>query len=82
MFLVVTLVNIVCYALFIAILVRVAFSWIEPYPRNRIYRLAYDVTEPVLAPVRRLLPTGAGLDFSPMIVSIVLLVIVSAVGRL
>ena len=33
-----------------------------------IPRFLWDVTEPVLAPVRRVLPPMAGLDFSPLIV--------------
>ena len=33
-----------------------------------IPRFLWDVTEPVLAPVRRLIPSVAGLDLSPMIV--------------
>ena len=75
-------IQIICYALLIAIFVRVAFSWIGPDPRNRIYRLTYDITEPFLRPVRQLLPMGPGLDFSPMIVCVVLVVILSFIGRL
>lgn len=75
-------IQIVCYVLFIAILVRVVFSWISPSPNNPIYRLAYDITEPILAPVRRLMPATVGLDFSPMIVSFLLLLIVQVVGTL
>jgi len=82
MSIVVLAVNVICYALIAAIFVRVAFSWIGPDPRNRIYRLSFDLTEPFLAPVRRLLPMGPGLDFSPMIVSVILFFILSFVGRL
>jgi len=78
---IVPVVNLVCYALLVAIFVRVAFSWIDPNPRNRIYLLAYQVTEPILAPIRRLLPMGPGLDFSPMIVSLIIFMILSFVGR-
>ena len=47
-------------------------TWVSPDPRNPIVMFLRLVTEPVLAPVRRLLPpwkTG-GLDLSPMIVLI------------
>ena len=81
MTLVVAVVQILCYALIIAIFVRVAFSWIGPSPSNRIYRLSYNLTEPFLAPVRNLLPMGPGLDFSPMIVSVILFVILGFIGR-
>jgi YggT family protein len=82
MLFIVAAVNILCYALLIAILVRVAFSWIGPDPRNRIFRLTYELTEPILAPVRRLLPMGPGLDFSPMIVMFILFLILGFVGRI
>ena len=45
-------------------------TWVSPDPRNPVVMFLRQVTEPVLAPVRRLLPpwkTG-GLDFSPLIV--------------
>jgi YggT family protein len=45
-------------------------TWVTPDPRNPIVMILRQVTEPVLAPARRLLPpwkTG-GLDFSPLIV--------------
>ena len=40
-----------------------------------IPRFLWDVTEPVLAPVRRVLPPMAGLDFSPLVVIILLQVL-------
>jgi YggT family protein len=35
---------------------------------NPITRFLVDITDPILAPVRRILPSAGGLDFSPMIV--------------
>jgi YggT family protein len=55
------------------IIIAVALiSWVNPDPRNPIVLFLHRVTEPVLAPVRQLLPpwkTG-GLDLSPLIVLI------------
>ncbi len=54
------------------IIAAALISWVSPDPRNPIVMFLRQVTEPVLAPVRRLLPpwrTG-GLDFSPLIVII------------
>ena len=45
-------------------------TWVSLDPRNPIVKILRQITEPVLAPARRLLPpwkTG-GLDFSPLIV--------------
>jgi len=78
------LVSTVCYALVILIFIRVAFSWISRDFSNPIYRYSFQLTEPLLRPVRNLLPGGGmgGLDFSPMVVSFALLIIVSFVNRL
>jgi YggT family protein len=49
-------------------------SWVSPDPRNPIVMFLRQVTEPVLMPVRRMLPpwkTG-GLDLSPLIVLLVI----------
>jgi YggT family protein len=51
------------------IIIRALISWVHPDPRNPIVQFLIRVTEPVLAPVRRYLPTGgSGIDFSPMVV--------------
>ena len=44
------------YAVIIVVLVRVAFSWVSPYPTNAVSRFAWRLSEPVLGPVRRRLP--------------------------
>jgi YggT family protein len=55
------------WALSIAIFARVILSWISlPLPVG-LQRWLFDVTEPVLGPIRRALPTSFGLDFSPLI---------------
>jgi len=59
------------------ILIRIVFSWVSPYPTNTVSRLAFQLTEPVLAPVRRLLPPTAGLDLSPLVVSIVVIILIN-----
>ena len=61
------IVNLIYYALLILIFARFILSWVSvgPYElREWIFRL----TEPLLAPIRRILPPSAGLDFSPLIV--------------
>jgi YggT family protein len=73
-------VDVICYALLAAILVRIVFGYIEgPFPRNSIHRLAFDVTEPFLRPIRNVLPPTGGFDFSPTIVMIVLFLIIGVV---
>ncbi len=51
------------------IIVDALLSWVNPDPWNPIVQFLHRATEPVLAPVRRYLPTWrTGLDFSPLIV--------------
>jgi YggT family protein len=50
------------------IIARAIISWVNPDPYNPIVRFLYQVTEPVLGRVRRLLPNMGGLDLSPIIV--------------
>jgi len=52
----------------VVILIRVVFSWVSPVPTNPVSRLAWQVTEPVLAPIRRRLPLMSGIDLSPLVV--------------
>ncbi|MDO9528131.1 MAG: YggT family protein [Syntrophales bacterium] len=51
------------------IIIRAVISWVNPDPYNPIIRFLYQITEPVLSPIRRWIPLrGMGIDISPMIV--------------
>lgn len=49
------------------VLVAVVLSWLGLSPYNPVVRAVTFVTEPVLAPLRRVLPNLGGFDFSPMV---------------
>ena len=51
-----------------AILIGIIASWINPSSYNPIISVARSISEPILAPARRLIPPMGGLDFSPLIV--------------
>ena len=56
------------------IIFRALISWVNPDPYNQIVIFLYRVTEPVLRPIRRRLPMGnIGIDFSPVIVILVII---------
>lgn len=57
-------------ALWIVILGRVLISWIKPRFEGAVGRFLFDATEPLLAPIRRLLPQTGGLDLAPLILLI------------
>jgi len=63
----------------ILILARVLLSWTDPAGRGQLASFVVSATEPILAPIRRLLPRTGALDWSPFIVILVLGMILRAV---
>lgn len=64
-----------CEVLTLIILVRTILSWISPGQNNTLTRILYQVTEPLLAPIRRIIPRFSTLDFSPLVAIILLQII-------
>lgn len=64
-----SLINFVLSAYMWIIVGRAIVSWVNPDPYNPIVRFLHDVTEPLLARIRRVTPFAGmgGIDFSPMI---------------
>lgn len=60
---------------FFAILAMIILSWIAPASRHPALLLLFQLTEPVMAPFRRMLPNMGGLDFSPILVFILINII-------
>ncbi len=68
------LINFVLSAYIWIIIGRAIISWVNPDPYNPIVRFLYEVTEPVLSRIRRYIPAFVGgIDFSPMIVILVII---------
>lgn len=57
---------------FFALLAMIILSWVAQGSRHPAIHLLYQITEPVMAPFRKLLPPMGGLDFSPIIVFILI----------
>jgi YggT family protein len=60
---------------FFALLAMIILSWVAPGSGNPAVHLIYQLTEPVMAPFRRLLPGMGGLDLSPIFVFIAINII-------
>jgi YggT family protein len=60
---------------FFALLAMIILSWVAPGSRHPAIYLLHQITEPVMAPVRKLLPPMGGLDFSPILVFILINII-------
>ncbi len=67
---------------FFALLAMIILSWIAPGGRHPALLLLFQLTEPVMAPFRRMLPSMGGIDFSPILVFILINVIQIALGHM
>jgi YggT family protein len=63
--------------LWLLIIARVILSWVAPMGGGPFVAFIYQATEPLLAPIRRIIPPTAGIDWSPLI----LLLLLGAVTR-
>jgi YggT family protein len=66
------IIDTVFWLLDLAILLRVLFSWINADPYNPLVRFIYQVTEPLLAPLRRFIPPFGSLDVTPVVALLIL----------
>lgn len=62
------LLQLAVYVFIFAIFIRVILSWVSPGGYNPAVSLLISLTEPLMAPARRLLPAMGGLDLSPIFV--------------
>ena len=75
------LLSILIRLLQILFIARFIAQMIDMRGANPITRFLMDVTEPILAPVRRLLPSAGGIDFSPTIVLLGLFLLQMVIAR-
>ena len=68
----VAIANSLIYLLIILIFITSLLSWVQPDPRNPLVRLLHGIVDPVLHPIRTLLPSTMGMDFSPMVAILIL----------
>lgn len=60
---------------FFALLAMIILSWIAPGSGHPAIHLLYQITEPVMAPFRKVLPPMGGMDFSPILMFILINVV-------
>ena len=71
----ITFVKLLSTLLWVLILARVLISWTNPQGGGPVTAFVYQFTEPILAPIRRLIPPTSGIDWSPLIAMLILSVI-------
>ena len=66
-----SLINLVYWVLIILLLARAIFSWVrvDPYHPTwgKVQQFVHQATEPLLAPIRKILPSTGMIDISPLI---------------
>jgi len=73
--------NILTWVLIIAIFARSLLSWVVRDPANPFMGFLISITEPILAPLRRILPTFGMIDLSPTVALVILFIIQQFVVR-
>ncbi len=68
-------------ALWLLVLGRVLLSWVNPRFEGPIARFLYETTEPLLAPIRRVMPQMGMIDLSPLVLVLLLGVLMRLVLR-
>ena len=69
------IIRLLCDLATILILLRVIVSWISPRSTNKMVIILSRLTEPILAPLRRIIPRVGMFDFSPLVAIILIQVI-------
>jgi YggT family protein len=67
-----TFIDILFNVLLFAILGRVLISWIDPQGNMRVTQILNEITEPILAPLRSVLPQIGMFDLSPIVAMLLL----------
>jgi YggT family protein len=67
-----TFIQLLLQVLSLAIIGRILLSWVDPMGNMRITQVLRDITEPILAPIRSVLPNIGMFDFSPLIAMLLL----------
>lgn len=78
----VSIIRVLCDVLTIVILLRVIVSWYSPRPTNMLVVILYRLTEPFLAPLRRIIPRVGRFDFTPLVAIILIQLIYYLLQRL
>jgi YggT family protein len=78
----VTFIQMLVTLFWLLLIARVVLSWTNPMGGGGLTAFIYQATEPILAPIRRILPPTSGVDWSPLIAMLLLGVILRVIVRL
>ena len=81
LFAVISLVAMLLWTYFILIIVMLLLSWFGRNWRHPVIPLVYQLTEPVLRPIRKFIPTISGIDLAPLFALIIIRFLLLLIGR-
>lgn len=74
--------NLLFTVLTFAVIARALLSWFDPMMRSGISQILVDITEPIIAPIRRFVPPiGGTIDLSPLIALVLIQVVERVILR-
>ncbi len=76
-----TLVQYLIQILILIIIVSSVISWFDPRRGHPVSRFFWYLSEPIVGPIRSLIPSFAGLDFSPFVAFILLYMLKVIIAR-
>lgn len=74
-----TFIQLAVTALWLLVIGRVLLSWVNPRFEGPVGRFLFETTEPLLAPIRRFMPRTGMIDWSPLVLMLLLGVLVRVV---
>ena len=75
-------ITVAAYVLLVAVFIRIIFSWTNFDPENPIAQVIQQITEPIIAPIRSVMPRMGMFDLSPMAASFLLIILAQLGTRL
>ena len=75
-------IQMLAFVFWLLLIVRVVMSWLMPRGGGSLVAFVYQATEPILAPIRRVLPPTGGIDWSPLVAMLVIGAIVQVLSRI
>lgn len=75
-------IQLLAFLIWFLLITRVIMSWVNPMGGGAATAFVYQITEPILAPIRRVLPPTSGIDWSPLIAMLVMGMILRVITRI
>ena len=78
----VNFIRLLATVVWLLLIARVILSWTNPTGGGGLVAFVYQATEPILAPIRRVLPPTGGIDWSPLIAMLLIGAVVRVVAMI